>query len=132
MAVTRYFTKDGRYLGAFDVSDEDLPSLLPDGAIEVPQPPEHISQQWEGTAWSQPPQTPLPVEFALILERLAPEEHAKVRSLVTSDDRFFMWWGRALAQGYVNLNSPEIAQAKHALVQAGLFTPERLAELFAP
>lgn len=48
MTETKYYMDAaGYYLGAF-IGDT---GLVPDGAIEVPSPPEFITQIWNGAEW---------------------------------------------------------------------------------
>lgn len=58
--MTRYFVEaDGTYIGGFDVEADDLPGLLPAGAVEIPEAPEHAAQLWNfATSTFNPPPAP--------------------------------------------------------------------------
>jgi hypothetical protein len=75
---------------------------------------------------------PLKVDYATILERMRPEEYAKIGEAEARDARFKWWLERIRAQGKVNIRSPEFAGARQAVIDAGLFAAERFDELFAP
>lgn len=138
-----YADAEGHYLGEFRsvrrVNEEGKEVVfrpaVPEGAFEVPSAPPDFAHIWNGSAWVVDPGAPAPkqlVDFATCLERLTQEEWAKVDQIESSSPRFKMWIRRALAQGSLNVNSPEFAQAKQAVVGLGVFTAKRFVEIFAP
>lgn len=57
-----YATQDGHYVGA-----TDGPDPLGENLVEVPFPPSHCKQVWNGQDWS--PYTPPEVQKRLIMEK---------------------------------------------------------------
>jgi hypothetical protein len=74
---------------------------------------------------------PRRVDFEDALQRLTQPEWSALRSALNANVRLDLWFRRAMARGSVDLNDPEVEQAFAAVVEAGLFTRARLAELFA-
>lgn len=59
MSTRYYVDKNGKYLGGWATTEIDgqvFESSPPDGAEEVPSPPEHASQPWLGDKWGDIPE----------------------------------------------------------------------------
>ncbi len=56
--TTYYVDAAGNYLGGFDGA------LPPAGAIEVPNPPDHAAQKWNGSGYDPAPE-PVPEQVAM-------------------------------------------------------------------
>ena len=50
---TKYFVDGGVYIGGFD--GDDAIKLVPKSAIEVPAPPDHADQPWDGKRFGARP-----------------------------------------------------------------------------
>ncbi len=74
---------------------------------------------------------PLHRAFGDALERLAPEEYAALHAAKASNLTLALFYDRAVSQGTIDLNADDTRTAFAMVVQAGLFTEARLAELFA-
>jgi hypothetical protein len=80
------------------------------------------------------PNTPAHVylSYVTLRSRLTIAERQAILTAARSDWRLADWMGLAQAEGTINLSTAETLAAKAALISAGLLTPARVDEVFAP
>lgn len=70
--------------------------------------------------------------FGDALERLTPDEYAALHAAKAQNLTLARFYDRAVSQGTIDMAADDTRAALAMVVQAGLFTEARLAELFAP
>lgn len=87
-----------------------------------------VRAEWETN--SQQPR-PRRVDFENALSRLTLSEYRALRGAIANSDQIALWYDRARTRGSIDMNDPEVITALDAVVNAGLFTRDRINELFA-
>lgn len=74
----------------------------------------------------------VPLDLSLVLERLTPKEQDDAGALLLAKPRLVLKLIEAAARGEFNANNPDTEAIGVEFVQAGIVTPERMAELLRP
>jgi hypothetical protein len=125
MAVTRYYVDAaGRYLGGFEGAEP------PAGSVEISAPPQHGSQvrNMQTGEWSSyvAPQIWTSLEF---IERFTDAEQVAIVTAAQSSVALRLWYDKAMAATQIISTDPRLTAGMQTLVDVGLITAQRKAEI---
>jgi hypothetical protein len=132
------FPRDGLDFPEHDiwwVHDTPQPEHDPDTEMVEEGEPEQVGGQWQQT-WRVVPRPPVPViypQFTALemLDLFSEDEQLAVVGATMVEPAVKLWYDRMLGADFITYEDPRTEGGLQALVDAGLLTPERKAEISA-